>query len=354
MTPPHPDASGETASARILYIDDDPGLGRLVQRSLAARGHAVELACDGAAGLARLARGGIDVVALDHHMPGQTGLDLLPEIRALPNPPPVVYVTGSEDSRVAVAALKAGAVDYVWKDVQGQFRELLGEAVDTALRQEALRRAKERAEAAVHEARDRAEMLLREVNHRVANSLALVAALAHMQTGAVSDPAAKAALIEMQARIAAIAGIHRRLYTSDDVEAVELDAYLASLVEELQAAMRADGRDHAIRLSAAPVRLATDKAVSLGVVVTELVTNAYKYAYPPETHGEIRVVVGREDTGGLTLTVEDDGVGWNGEGQPRGTGLGSRIVRAMAANLRSALIYGAGTGGTRATLSFQD
>ena len=59
---------------------------------------------------------------------------------ALPQAPPVIYVTGSEDSRVAVAALKAGAVDYVWKDVQGQFRELLGEAVATALRQEALRR----------------------------------------------------------------------------------------------------------------------------------------------------------------------------------------------------------------------
>src|ERR1700712_2897779 len=76
-------------------------------------------------------------------------------------PPPVIYVTGSEDSRVAVAALKAGAVDYVWKDIQGQFRELLGEAVDTALRQEARRQAKERAEAEMREARDRAELLLR-------------------------------------------------------------------------------------------------------------------------------------------------------------------------------------------------
>ena len=353
MTHPHPDVRGGVASARILYIDDDPGLGRLVQRSLAARGHVVELACDGAAGLARLARGGIDVVALDHHMPGQTGLDLLPEIRALQDAPPVVYVTGSEDSRVAVAALKAGAVDYVWKDIEGQFRELLGEAVDTALRQEALRRAKEQAEAAVREARDRAQMLLREVNHRVANSLALVAALAHMQTSAVSDPAAKAALLEMQARISAIAGIHRRLYTSDDVEAVELDAYLASLVDELQASMRATGRDHAIRLNAEPVRLPTDKAVSVGVMVTELVTNAYKYAYPPETRGEIRVALRRSDLNMLELSVEDDGVGWTGVGEPSGTGLGSRIVRAMATNLRTALVYATERQGTRASLSFQ-
>ena len=338
---------------RILYVDDDPGLGRLVQRALRTRGYAVELAPDGEAGLARLAAGGIDVVALDHHMPGQTGLEVLPAIRALPDAPPVVYVTGSEDSRVAVAALKAGAVDYVWKDVQGQFRELLGEAIDTALRQETLRRDKERADMAVREARDRAEILLREVNHRVANSLALVAALTHMQTNAVSDPAAKAALIEMQARIQAIAGIHRRLYTSDDVEAVALDAYLSSLAEELQAAMKAAGRDHAIRLAVEPVRLATDKAVSLGVIVTELVTNAYKYAYAPDVPGEIRVVLGRHGAEGLTLTVEDDGVGWTGEGQPRGTGLGSRIVKAMATNLRSTVVYGSPGPGTRATLCFQ-
>ncbi|GJD56522.1 sensor histidine kinase [Methylobacterium dankookense] len=345
-------SSDMPARGRILYIDDDPGLARLVHRALSARGYAVEAVASGEAGLARLAEGGIDAVALDHHMPGRTGLELLPEIRALPDAPPVIYVTGSEDSRVAVAALKAGAVDYVWKDVQGHFRELLGEAVDTALRQAALRRDKERAEAAVREARDRAELLLREVNHRVANSLALVAALARMQTNAVSDPAAKSALEEMQARISAIAGIHRRLYTSQDVEAVEIDAYLASLVEELEAAMKAAGRDHPIRLKAEPLRLATDKAVSLGVVVTELVTNAYKYAYPAGSSGEIRVHIQPEGGGTLVLTVADDGVGWTGQGTPRGTGLGSRIIRAMATNLRSQIAYDADGPGTRAVLRF--
>lgn len=338
---------------RVLYIDDDPGLARLVQRTLVARGYEVEIASDAETGLARLAQPGIDLIALDHHLPGQTGLDLLPAIRELPDAPPVIYVTGSEDSRVAVAALKAGAVDYVWKDVQGQFRDLLAESVGTALRQEAMRRDKERAEAAVRAARDRAELLLREVNHRVANSLALVAALARMQTNTVTDAAAKTALREMEARISAIAGIHRRLYTSEDVEAVELDAYLASLVEELQASMRADGRDHQIRLSAEPIRLATDKAVSVGVVVTELVTNAYKYAYPTDTRGEIRVALKRGDQGALELAVEDDGIGWTGVGEARGTGLGSRIVKAMAANLRSALVYGTDRRGTRASLSFQ-
>lgn len=117
--------------------------------------------------------------------------------------------------------------------------------------------------------------------------------------------------------------------------------------------MKASGRDHAIRLDAAPIRLATDKAVSLGVVVTELVTNAYKYAYPPEVAGEIRVAIVRRGDDEVTLVVEDDGVGWSGEGTPLGSGLGSRILRAMGTNLRARVEYDPAHRGTRATLSFQ-
>ena len=133
------------AKPRVLYIDDDPGLGRLVQKTLESRGYDVVVEASGEAGLRRLEQHRFDVVALDHHMPGQNGLETLPRIRALPEPPPVVYVTGSEDSRVAVAALKAGAIDYVWKDVQGHFRDLLAEAIATALEKERLRRDKEAA-----------------------------------------------------------------------------------------------------------------------------------------------------------------------------------------------------------------
>ena len=336
---------------RVLYIDD-PGLVHLVERSLRARDYGIEQAADGAGGLARLQAGGIDLVALDHHMPGEDGLDVLARIRSLADPPPVIYVTGSDDSRVAVAALKAGAVDYVLKDVQGQFLNLLGSAIDNALRQERMRREKERAESEMREARERAELLLREVNHRVANSLQLVAALVAMQTSAARDTAAAEALRETQHRITAIAQIHKRLYTSNDVRFVEMGAYLASLVEEMGAAMKADGRDHAIRLEAEPIQVPTDKAVSVGVIVTELVTNAYKYAYPAGAGGEIRVSFRRQGGDGVTLTVEDDGVGSGESVAPQGTGLGTRIVRAMAANLRAAVERDPSHPGTRVTLSF--
>ncbi len=338
------------APSRVLYVDDDPGLARLVRKTLEGRAFIVEHASSGEEALAALARGGIDAVALDHHMPGRTGLDLLADIRAIPDAPPVVFVTGSQDSRVAVSALKAGAVDYVWKDIQGQFRELLGEALTAAIRQEKLRLAKEQADRDIRDAKERAELLLREVNHRVANSLAIVASLARMQAQTL-DGAARTALEEMQARIFAIAGVHRRLYTSANVEVVEIDAYLRSLVEELEASLRSSRVQHSVHVEAAPVALATDRAVSLGVIVTELVTNAFKYAYPDGEQGSIRVRLVREN-GHASMTVEDDGVGWSGTGTPRGSGLGSRIIQAMASSLQSKVDYDPSSRGTRATMRF--
>src|SRR6185312_7543077 len=127
------------AGVRVLYIDDDPGIGRLVERALASRGIAVQHVVDGDAGVALLAREPFDAIALDHNLASETGLEVIPRLRRVAADTPVIYVTGSEDARVAVAALKAGAADYVWKDVQGHFRELLGQATHSALTQQRLK-----------------------------------------------------------------------------------------------------------------------------------------------------------------------------------------------------------------------
>ena len=120
------------STLRILYIDDDPAATRLAQKHLERSGFVVETANDGAAGVARAARGGLDAVALDHVMPKQDGLATLAAIRALRDAPPVVYVTATNDGQVAVAALKAGAADYVFKDIGGEFLTLLATALEQA------------------------------------------------------------------------------------------------------------------------------------------------------------------------------------------------------------------------------
>lgn len=338
--------------ARVLYIDDDPGVGRLVAMALEGRGFVVDHATSGVRGLERLRRGGVDIVALDHFMPGENSFDVLKEIRALPDAPPLIYITASEDILLAIAALKAGAVNYVWKDVHGHFRELLCETVEIALEHERLRREKIAADVEILAARERAEALLHEVNHRVANSLQLVTSMIGMQLKAIEerpvDP--RDALAETQSRIIAIAQVHRRLYNSANVKWVELSAYLAGLIEELGASMRDSGHAHSIRLDAAPLDVSADKAVAVGVIVNELVTNAYKYAYPDVPAGDIRVRLSI-DADAVSLAVEDDGVGRR-NGELKGFGLGDKIVKAMCATLGATLAVESTLRGTWVRIDF--
>jgi two-component sensor histidine kinase len=265
--------------------------------------------------------------------------------------PAVVYVTASAEMSIAVNALKAGATDFVPKSGSEEFMALLLAAIDHAIDHVRLTRAKAKAEREMQEARERAEMLLGEVNHRVGNSLAMVAALVGLQSNAVEDPEAKRALAETQVRIQAIAGVHRHLYTSDDVHSVQVGDYLNSLIGELENSMQAEGSTASIRLDVDGFPLPTEKVASLGVIVTELVTNALKYAYAGREPGEIRVHMRRDGTE-VRLVVEDDGVGWSGAGKPKGTGLGSRIVKAMAMSLNANVAYGEGPG-TRVTVTFE-
>jgi two-component sensor histidine kinase len=116
--------------------------------------------------------------------------------------------------------------------------------------------------------------------------------------------------------------------------------------------MRATGRGHAIHLRADPVKIATDRAVSLGVIVTELVTNAFKYAYPQGIIGDIRITLAC-DGSGCRLEVADDGVGWTGTGRAQGSGLGTRIVAAMTSSLGTRITYRRPARGTTAVLEFE-
>jgi two-component sensor histidine kinase len=340
----------------LLYIDDDAATARLVRKELERHGYAVEVAPSGEEGLARLDLGGIDVVALDHYLPGCDGLETLAAIQTRPSPTPVVYVTGTEDARVAIGALTSGAADYVIKDVGGEFLALLRVAVESALAQARLLRDKEAAEAEVREARDRfaalaAEraVLLREVNHRVGNSLQLVSSFLHMQASSSDDPEVRAALTAAHGRVVAVAQVHHRLYTSDDVRAVSLDQYLQALLTDMEGASLATAGGW-LSFAAEPIAVDPDRAVAVGIVVTELIINALKHAYP-SGQGPVRVSLRRSADGNTHLTVEDDGVGPPAP-MENSAGIGHLIIEAMAAKLGAALTLDRSHSGTRFLIEF--
>ena len=199
------------------------------------------------------------------------------------------------------------------------------------------------------QARDRAEVLLAEVNHRVANSLSIVGAMVSLQANATDNKVTKDILDETQARIYAVSLVHRRLYSSSDARVVDLDEYLAGLLDHIQASMRGTGHRAWIRHSMDSIRLPTDKSVNLGIVATEWITNAFKYAYPENGAGEVRVSLKARDDA-VELAIEDDGVGRDPAQPPKGTGLGTKLVSAMASSMGAKVVYDRRHPGTVARL----
>jgi two-component sensor histidine kinase len=341
----------------LLYIDDDKALARLVDRGLTRLGLKVVHAEGGAHGLDRIKEGGIDVVALDQYMPGLDGLETLERIMAIPDAPPVVFVTASQDSSIAVTALKAGAADYLVKDTRGDFIPLLQVAVESALRQARLQKARDEAEAEVHASRDRyaalaaeREVLLREVNHRVGNSLQIIASLLHLQANSATQDDVRAALTNAMGRVAAVAQVHRRLYTSHDLKTVLLNQYLDALLEDLRRSAEGNKMSR-LTLKAEQIEIDPDRAVAIGIIVNELVMNAVKYAYP-DCAGPIHVDLNTVDDD-ILLSISDDGVGLNGKSDPRSTGMGQRIVSAMASKLEATVERDPNHAGTRILVKFR-
>ncbi len=121
--------------------------------------------------------------------------------------------------------------------------------------------------------------------------------------------------------------------------------YLASLVDELARSASSTEAEFNVTLAADPMKVPPDCAVSVGVIVTELVSNACKYAYPEGSGGEVRVILKRQDDGGFELSVADDGVGIASTDEPQGTGLGTKLIRAMARSLQAEVAYQSGPSG---------
>src|ERR1019366_2745196 len=188
-----------------------------------------------------------------------------------------------------------------------------------------------------------------EVNHRVGNSLQIIASLLHLQANASSQDDVKAALTNAMGRVSAVAQGHRRLYTSDDLKNVMLNQYRDALLEDLRRSAEGN-RMSRLTLKAEPAEIDPDRAVAIGIIVNELVMNAVKYAYP-DGAGPIHVDLNAQGDN-LVLSIADNGVGLNVKTDPRSTGMGQRIVTAMASKLEASVERDPAHAGPRIVLRF--
>jgi two-component sensor histidine kinase len=152
------------------------------------------------------------------------------------------------------------------------------------------------------------DVLLKEVHHRVKNNLQVVASLLSMQ-GRAAGAESRELLQESVDRVKAMALVHEQLYCSEDFSSIPLGEYLARLAENLAQSHRPVSQRVPIRCEAARVAVGIEKAIPLGLIVNELVSNAFKHGYADGAGGEIQILLKRAEDGSLQLTVVDDGRG---------------------------------------------
>jgi two-component sensor histidine kinase len=199
------------------------------------------------------------------------------------------------------------------------------------------------------------DLMLREVNHRIKNSLQLVSSLLRLESRQISDPVTRRHFDEACARVTTIARVHERLYQTDKVGVVEFGQFLRDLCADLSHSVMIE-QGHHIEVSADTRELPTDRVIPLALIVNELVTNAVKYAYPAGTHGAIRVefVSAPNDVaaGGFEVRVADDGVGLPPGFDPAAVkSLGMRMISALLGQVGAELSYASDRNGTSFTIS---
>jgi len=208
---------------------------------------------------------------------------------------------------------------------------------------------RQRMEGNLRQALDRHHLLLKDANHRVNNSLSIVASMLHLQSSVAQSDELRYELREASSRIAAIARAHHRLYQSDRIDTLNLGSYLADVCKDLEASMAGC----VLHVSVAEgVEIRTDRAIPAALLVNELVTNAAKYAYPA---GNCRVwiTLSRARNDMVVISVRDEGVGLPPTFNINsGRRLGMRLVDAFAQQLQGNLQVLRKEPGTELVLTF--
>jgi len=178
------------------------------------------------------------------------------------------------------------------------------------------------------------ELLIREVHHRVKNNLQIVSGMLNVQAHSVEEQQIKEALLESRKRVQSMAIVHTQLYQTENIDTIDFKKYILHLIEQIENQFDFEHSEQiSLECNIAEVLISVDDAISMGLIINEVVTNAFKHAFKPETQGTIFVELKEQDEH-LTLKISDNGVGFNPE-EIREQSFGIRLIRSLAKSLKA-------------------
>lgn len=198
------------------------------------------------------------------------------------------------------------------------------------------------------------EILLKEIHHRVKNNMQVICSLLNLQSDQIGDPQALAAFRESQFRVKSMALLHEKLYQSENLAQINFAEYLESLMDYLFSSFGSKAAKVRRHVQVENVSLNLDTAIPCGLIVSELASNALKYAFPESADGEVILSMGLEDDGNYHLRFRDNGVGLPPDVECRqANSLGLQLVQMLTGQLHGQIERSNGPG-LAYHISFQD
>ncbi len=174
------------------------------------------------------------------------------------------------------------------------------------------------------------QLLLKEIHHRVKNNLQTLSSLLSLQSASIEDEVALKAIQDSQRRVESIAAIHLKLYENKNLHGIEFGNYLQTLFDDLSDVYQYEENRISFKYTGSPIVLDLDTSIPLALLVNELITNSFKYAFPDKSKGLIQVLL-KQEKERLQMEYLDDGIGMT---QKQGTGFGSQLIQLLCLQLQ--------------------
>lgn len=291
----------KTQLHRILAIDDTPA-NLLALDGLLSNEFDLQFATSGPAGIALALKCPPDLILLDVMMPGIDGYETFKLLAAQPmlKAIPVVFVTALNDFDAEVAGLSLGVADFITKPINATIaRQRIRNLIERKREQDALQQALQEKVA-----------LLKEVHHRVKNNLQVITSLLRMEGKGSEHSHTQAVLNDMQGRIRAMALLHESIYQNGTFAWVDLASYLKKVATQVFVALAVSPSHIRLHLQLDELQVSLDQAMPCGMLVSELINNAFKHGFPGGRSGEVCIELRPLEDGAMwQLRVSDNGIG---------------------------------------------
>lgn len=324
----------------ILVVDDSIESLQLLTDILMDQGYMVRPARDPLLALESAVSTPPDLILLDVKMPAMDGFSLCQKLKQDESTAavPVLFISALQDMGDKVRGFEVGGVDFISKPIQRDevlarvnvhltihYLQMKLKRANTELEQKVADRTKalteanealkeeieerKKAEKKIAETLQEREALLREVFHRTKNNMQVISSILHLQSETEKDERLSSLLKESESRIMAMGLVHEKLYQSKSISRIDISEFIKDLASHLKVAYARQGRQISFNFDLAEVPLNIDSAVPCGLILNELLMNAFKHAFPERNSGEIGISFKKDKNKMITCIITDNGIG---------------------------------------------